>query len=226
MENINRRQFVVNSSMAVGGLIGASAIAFGVMPAKFAYTSDIKFVESSCASGKKKILVAYESYCGTTSEVAQSIANVFCKQGAKVDVRHIENVKTVSSYDAVVIGSAVKSSSWYPNAIEFIKVNQVQLKQIPVVYFLTCLALYFDTDEAKNVAKSYFNPVLKAVPEIKPKEMQAFGGVLDYSKLNMVYKMVMKSKMKKKGVPEGDFRDFNKIESWAENTAWPLLTTV
>lgn len=78
----------------------------------------------------------------------------------------------------------------------------------------------------KKTAKSYFNPVLKAVPKVKPKEMQAFGGVLDYSKLNMVYKMIMKSKMKKKGIPEGDFRDFNKIESWAEDTAWPLLTTV
>ncbi|WP_367172782.1 hypothetical protein [Desulfobacula sp.] len=40
----------------------------------------------------------------------------------------------------------------------------------------------------------------------------------------MMFKMVMKSKMKKKGVSEGDFRNFEKIESWAEKTAWPLLT--
>jgi len=56
--------------------------------------------------------------------------------------------------------------------------------------------------------------------------MQAFGGVLDYSRLNMMYKMVMKSKMKKRGIPEGDFRDFKKIESWAENIAWPLLEVI
>ena len=42
----------------------------------------------------------------------------------------------------------------------------------------------------------------------------------------MDFKMVMKSKMKKKGIPEGDFRDFDKIESWAVKTAWPLLSTI
>ncbi len=226
MENLNRREFVMKSSMAVGGLIGASAIAMGVMPPKPSYADDIKFVESSCKSGEKRILVTYHSYCGSTSEVAQSMGDIFCKQGANVDVRNIANVKTVSPYDGIVIGSAVKSSSWYPNAIKFVKDNLVQLKKIPVVYFLTCLALYSDTDESKSTAKSYFNPVLKSVPEIKPKAMQAFGGVLDYSKLNMAFKIIMKSKMKKQGIPEGDFRDFNKIESWAQKTAWPLLTTV
>ncbi len=225
MENLDRRQFVIKSSMTVGGLLGASAIAMGVMPPKPAFADDIKFVESSCQSGKKRILVAYHSYCGSTSEVAQSMADVFCKQSANVDVRHITSVKTVSSYDGVVIGSAVKSSSWYPNTIKFVKDNQAQLKKIPVVYFLTCLALYSDTDESKKTAQSYFNPVLRAVPEVNPKTMQAFGGVLDYSKLNMAFKIIMKSKMKKKGIPEGDYRDFKKIESWAKNTAWPLLTT-
>ena len=226
MEEMNRREFVVNSSVAVGGLLGAAAIPLGVISPKSAFGNDIKFIESSCGTDGKKILVAYQSYCGTTSEVAQSIGNIFCKHGAKVDVRNIDNIKTISSYDAVVVGSAVKSSSWYSNAIEFVKENQSQLKQIPVVYYLTCLALYFDTKGARDTANSYFNSVLKAVPKVKPKEMQAFGGVLDYSKLNMMYKMVMKSKMKQKGIPEGDFRDFQKIESWAENTVWPLLATV
>jgi menaquinone-dependent protoporphyrinogen IX oxidase len=36
-------------------------------------------------------------------------------------------------------------------------------------------------------------------------------------------RMVMKSKMEKQGVPEGDFRDFQKIESWAQNTVLPVL---
>ena len=226
MEKINRREFVVNGSVAVGGLLGAAAIPFGVISPKSAFADDIKFIESSCGTDGKKILVAYQSYCGTTSEVAQSIGNVFCRHGAKVDVRNIDNIKTISSYDAVVIGSAVKSSSWYSNAIKFVKENQSRLTQIPVVYYLTCLALYFDTKDARDTAKSYFDPVLKAVPQVKPKERQAFGGVLDYSKLNMMYKMVMKSKMKKKGIPEGDFRDFKKIESWAKNTVLPLLAAI
>ncbi|MBU1342707.1 MAG: flavodoxin domain-containing protein [Proteobacteria bacterium] len=226
MKNMTRRQFVVNSSMTVGGLITAGAIPLGMVSPNLAYAQEGKFVESSCGTKGKKILVAYESFCGSTSEVAQSIADVFCKQGARVNVRHVQNIETLSSYDGVVIGSAVKSASWHPSAIEFVKENQDMLKQIPVAYFLTCLALYFDTTEAQDLAESYFRPVLTAVPGIKPKAVQAFAGVLDYGKLNMMFRLVMKAKMKKQGIPEGDFRDFQKIESWAEKTVWPLLTGV
>jgi len=225
MKQINRRQFVVKSSKITAGLIGAHAMGLGVISPTSVFADDVKFAESSCDSQGKKILVAYESYCGSTSKVAQGIADVFCKKGAKVDLRHIENVTDVSSYDGVVIGSAVKSASWYSSAINFVKENQDQLKQIPVIYFLTCLALYHDTKQSHKTAKSYFNGVLNDVPAVKPREIQAFAGVLDYSKLNMMFKIVMKSKMKKKGIPEGDFRDFVKIGSWALNTAWPSLQT-
>jgi menaquinone-dependent protoporphyrinogen IX oxidase len=71
---------------------------------------------------------------------------------------------------------------------------------------------------------SYFNPLLKAVPDVRPVAMQGFAGVLDYGNLNMMFRIVMKSKMKKRGIPEGDYRDFDKIEAWAKNTAWPILT--
>ena len=107
--------------------------------------------------------------------------------------------------------------------MNIVKENKKYLQQIPSAYFLTCLALYFDTKGSRDTAMSYFNPVLKAVPEVKPAAMQGFAGVLDYSKLNMMYRMVMKSKMKKKGIPEGDFRNFDKIETWAKNTAWPIM---
>ncbi len=225
MNNISRRRFVVNGTMTIGGLLTASAFPIGLISPNQAFAGDIKFVESSCESQGKKILVAYESLCGTTSEVAQSIGNVFCKQGAQVDVLHIENVKDLSFYDGVVLGSSVKSSSWNPKAIKFVKENKKYLQQVPVVYFLTCLALYYDTKDSRKVATSYFNPVLKSVPEVKPASVQGFAGVLDYSKLNMMYRVVMKSKMKKRGIPEGDFRDFDKIETWAKNTAWPIMVS-
>jgi len=35
----------------------------------------------------------------------------------------------------------------------------------------------------------------------------------------------MKSKMKKQGVPEGDFRDWDAIRSWAEGLYPKLLST-
>ena len=66
-------------------------------------------------------------------------------------------------------------------------------------------------------------PVLKAVPEVKPVDIGLFPGALDYSKLNLMYRTVMKYKMGKKGVPEGDFRDWTAIRAWAEGLSSPLL---
>ena len=221
MKFMTRRQFVVGSAAAAGGLVFMSA----VRP-EIAMADQIRFMESDCKKEGLKYLVAYESNCGSTAGVASTIGDVMCRRGAAVDVRYIKNITDISEYAGVVIGSAVKTASWYPEAILFVKDHQDYLKKIPVVYFLTCLALYSDTQQNRERAQSYFNPVLKAVPEVKPRAMEAFAGALDYSKLNMVVRMVMKSKMEKQGVPEGDFRDFQKIESWAGNTVFKLLTAV
>ena len=221
MKNMTRRQFVVSSAVAVGGLFGMGAVQPGAVMA-----DEVKFIESNCKKEGKKYLVAYESNCGSTSGVAKAIADVICEQGAGVDVLHIKNVTDISSYSGAVIGSAVKSSSWYPGAIRFVKDHRDHFRQIPVAFFLTCLSLYKDTQENRDLAQSYFNSVLKAAPEVKPKAMEAFAGALDYSKLNLVIKMMMKSKMEKQGVPEGDFRDFKKIKSWAKGTVFPILMSV
>ena len=58
---------------------------------------------------------------------------------------------------------------------------------------------------------------------VQPLDMGLFAGVLDYSKLTWMYRMVMKSKMKKKGVPEGDFRNWEAIRTWTEGLYLSLL---
>jgi menaquinone-dependent protoporphyrinogen oxidase len=63
---------------------------------------------------------------------------------------------------------------------------------------------------------SYFKPALQAAPGVKPLDFGCFAGVLDYAKMNFMYRAIMKSKMKKQGVPEGDYRDWPAIRAWAE----------
>jgi len=60
------------------------------------------------------------------------------------------------------------------------------------------------------------DPLRNAVPQVQPVDTGLFAGVLDYSKLSLIVRVVMKSKMKKKGVSEGDYRDWDAIHSWAE----------
>jgi menaquinone-dependent protoporphyrinogen oxidase len=228
MKAITRREFIITGSVLAGVAASCLAPGSGALSASKAHAARVDFPESNCGpknKAGKKVLVAYASYCGTTGGVAEAIGRVFCDVGVDTDIRLVKNVDDVSAYSAVVVGSAVRSTSWYPEAIEFVRKNRQTLSGIPVAYFLTCLALYEDSEASLKVALSYMDTVLNAVPDVRPLDTGLFAGVLDYGKMNIMIRMVMKSKMKSKGVPEGDFRDWNAIRSWAGGITSRLVGT-
>ena len=121
-----------------------------------------------------------------------------------------------------MLGSAIQRASWLPDAIEFAEKNQEALSRVPVAYFLTILTLYQDTAETRKLARSYMEPVLRAAPKVRPVDSGLFAGVLDYRKMNVLVRMVMKSKMQAKGVPKGDHRNWNAVASWAKGLIEPF----
>ena len=101
--------------------------------------------------------------------------------------------------------------------------HEKALSRMPVAYFLTCLAMAANSPDREKVALSYFDPVRQAVPNIRPLDLKCFAGALDYAKMNVMYRMIMKSKMKKQGIAEGDYRDWPAIGAWAEAVAPKLI---
>ena len=194
---------------------------------KAVYAADKAFYQSTCGpsdGNPPKMLVAYGSYLGTTGGIAQAIGETLCELGAAVDIRLIANVDNLPQYKAVVIGSAVQKSKWMPDAVDFVQRNKQHLQNTRVAYFLSCLAMASSKSstsedrmvaDARKTAMSYMETVLKSAPEIKPVDIGLFAGVLDYSKLSFIEKVVMQSKMDKRGISEGDYRDWQAIRSWA-----------
>jgi menaquinone-dependent protoporphyrinogen oxidase len=135
---------------------------------------------------KQKILVTYASRTRSTQSVADAIAEVLVKRGASVDMRFILDVSDVSPYDAIVIGSSIRTGHWLPEATRFIKIYQEQLRQKSVAYFVVCMTLYQNTPENREKILSALNPMCQIV---KPVDIGLFGGILERKKteINLAY---------------------------------------
>ncbi|MCB0037084.1 MAG: pentapeptide repeat-containing protein [Anaerolineales bacterium] len=163
----------------------------------------------------KRILVAYASGTGSTGEVAEAIGEVLRADGDTVYVTHVDNVRTIGNYSAVVLGSSIRAGRWLPSAIRFLETFVEEMAQRPVAYFTTCLTMVNDTAESRRTVMAYLEPILSLNPNIEPVGLGLFAGSLDPSRL-----LVME------GIsgPHGDYRNWEAIRAWAAEVKPKLLT--
>jgi menaquinone-dependent protoporphyrinogen oxidase len=206
---IGRRGFLI----LVGGAIGVSTLPYNRVLAVENRQSVVEFIESSCEKDKKmksKLLITYGSRCGSTGGVAEAIGQVLCEEGVAVDVRLVKNVNDLSTYQAVIVGSAIRMGKWLPEVVEFVKTHQDTLSRVPVAYFTVCLTMKDGTVENRHKALAYLDPVRKQFPQVKPVDIGLFAGAVDYKKLSFAYSLILKVM----GAPEGDFRNWEAIRTW------------
>lgn len=184
----------------------------------------IDFIQKSYGDDKnsaKKILIAYASFSGSTGGIADAIAKVLFKAGAAVDVRLAKEVSDLSPYEAVIVGSAIHSSEWLPEAVEFVKIHREELSRMPTAYFLASLTTVEDNEQTRSIAAAFLDPVYEQIPEVKPVDVGIFTGKLDFSKLQFMYRIIWP--FRGNGVSEGDYRNWEAIRDWADGVYTKLL---
>jgi menaquinone-dependent protoporphyrinogen oxidase len=155
---------------------------------------------------ENKFLVAYGTAAGSTAEVAQAIAEEIRVSGADVDVEPVEEVKDISEYSGLVLGTAVRAFRILGKTKRFLRKHRQAMQNIPVAYFLVCLTMSEETPENIQRAKAFATPLIKTK---EPVSLGLFGGALIHENLKDIFGKALKS------VPEQDNRDWNKIRSWA-----------
>ncbi len=161
---------------------------------------------------ENKILVAYGSKSGSTTEVAEFMASELVKKGLTVDLKPAKDVKSVDEYKTVIVGGPIWAGSWPGPVTDFIKNNKEKLKEKKVAYFLTCLSLTEDKEESRKAEEKYLE---KERAMVEPVLEGRFAGKMDSSKLNFFLKIMMKM-MKAK---DADHRDWDKIKEWVTAVA-------
>ncbi len=163
------------------------------------------------------ILVAYASKYGATAEIAQKIGDVLREAGVPVTVLSVENVRDVSSYDAVVLGSAVYMGNWLKEAVTLLESSEKILATKPVWFFSS--GPTGEGDPVDIMHGWHFPEAQQPIADrIKPRDIAFFHGKIDLHNLHFAEKLMMKAVRAK----VGDFRNWESISTWAKEIAKQL----
>jgi len=208
-KTLSRRDFL----KITGITLGTSVVACSGLTALAAHSPAVTLPESTYGDQNisKKILIAYASKCGSTGEVASAIGKTLAQTGARVDVLPLKKVTNLSGYQVVFVGSAIRMGKWLPDAAKFVSENLASLQRVPMAYFTVCMTMVEDSPATRARAAGFIAPV-RAV--LTPAAEGYFAGKVDPGRLSFIENMSLQAK----GVPQGDFRDWNKIRTWAQNT--------
>jgi len=168
-----------------------------------------------------KILVTYASQGGSTAGVAEAISQLLVSNGASVDALPVKEATNLNQYQAVIIGSAVHSGKWMPEASAFVEHHQNNLRQIPTAIFQVCMTLAASNDQYKSLVPNWLTPVHN---QIRPISEASFAGALmpnQYSKLSE--KIGLRIFLAAIKLKAGDYRDWEAIRTWAEHVSLLLM---
>jgi len=163
------------------------------------------------------ILVAVASRHGSTREIADAIAQQLDMPGVDAEVRQVDNVPDLNSYDAVVLGSAIYMGNWEAAANRFVQRHQARLATMPVWLFSSGPVGNDDHPGQGDPPK-----VAEIAQLTRARGHQMFAGKLDRHALSFGERLVVNVVK----APDGDFRDWSAIRTWADGIATALSAYV
>ena len=172
------------------------------------------------------ILVAYASKYGATQGIAVRIAQKLRAAGQEVEVRPAKAAGDLASYEAFVIGGAAYYGHWMKEVTELVRANQTLLVDRPVWLFSSGPLGTKATDAQGRDVRVAAEPkeMAELREAIKPRGYRVFFGAFQRGRLRLVDRLVAMMPAGRELLPEGDFRDWKDVETWAERVAEDLAS--
>lgn len=160
------------------------------------------------------VLVAYASARGSTREIAQHIASRMGDALDDVECRPVEEVDSVSGYEAVVVGSAIHNQAWLAPALAFLTQHGPELAQRPVWAFSVGMSdglpkLFRDRGavlQQQRLEQTQFQ-------DFSLRGHSVFSGVYEASQMAAPLRALFRLT----GGQLGDLRDWAAIDAWTDH---------
>ena len=166
-------------------------------------------------SSRPHVLIVVESRHGATREISGVLAQRLVTRGASVTVAAPEDCDEIVA-DAVVVGSGVYYGKWLKSARRFLESHAEQLSKVPVWLFSSGPLGDEHVPDLDEVDAGIEPDVVAHLTEVSnARAHHVFPGRLDRDDLGPFEKLVATSVH----APEGDFRDWQDVERWADEIA-------
>ena len=178
----------------------------------------------------KNVLVAYSSWAGATHQVADEIGKELIKNNLLVSVIPAKDVRSVTDYQAVILGTSIHAGQMTGDFNRFLNKFHKELEVRSTCFFVVCFNMIEDNEKNKKETLGWLNKSLSKFSEIKPVSLGFFAGAAlsdseEFKKLNILVKKLIESMKKSMDTDKGksDFRDWEKIHSWAADVAEKIV---
>ncbi|WJV46618.1 flavodoxin domain-containing protein [Streptomyces flavofungini] len=163
-----------------------------------------------------RVLVGYASEHGATRGIAERIGLRLGEYGHQVDVRRLKGRRRCAGYDAFVLGSAVHSGAWMPEAGGFLRACGAELGEHPIWLFSVSMAPAVGGWFERHAKEP--KPLPQVTRALPARGHRMFAGALLPWHLPAFGRLVFRLM----GGRYGDFRDWKDIDSWALDIALDL----
>ncbi len=163
----------------------------------------------------KKVLVSYASAHGSTAEVAQFVGKVLQEHDFAVTVASVNDVKSVSGYDAFILGSAIHAGMWLTPMSVFFERHENEMVGKPVYFFMTCIRV-LEPDGLRHALSNYVHQ--ETMQKLGVQDIGVFAGKLNWDEIDLQERWALSLRYDGSEVPgsrNDDFRDWNAIRAWA-----------
>jgi menaquinone-dependent protoporphyrinogen oxidase len=161
------------------------------------------------------VLVAYGTKHGATAAIAEAIAETLRDAGLEVDVQRAHRVRSIGSYRAVVLGSAVYAGRWRRDALRLLRRSGLRARDVWLFSSGPVGESKGDPEQFERMTRP--PRVQQIAADIGAREHVVFGGMVAEDA------GFIRKKMARRIPPElHDLRDWDAIETWSRAIAATL----